>query len=339
MKLYFQAGRLTLLASMASLTLASSHVFAMDSLSDKQLAQTSGQDGITINMQNTNAAVSFDQARWIDRTGFTQAYGANTISATSAASMTLAFQTANPQNGILFLNSTGGAANNLMRLDIDTDGGTTKTLTGDGAFVNVALSLASDLKTIRLTPFSIYMAPTNAPTTSIISDSVLTRNADGTIGGLKAGTVQVISVDQGANINFMTGKPLKINVQLGNTPQGHMIQLGGSLQSINIPVLKLISNNSAVASSALSLGVSLTAADTVNGFRLGSMYGDIQSSGLVLGYDGTTDKLNVVLSGVTAGTAGASDPTVFNGLPNSSMGNIGATGLQVQNMKVGVKGM
>lgn len=305
--------------------------FALEALSDKQLSQLSGQDGITLTVANANSTISFDQARWIDRGGFTSTYGANTVTATGDGTVTLAFKTYNAQNGISFLKSDGTPASQMLSIVADTDGG----LNG-AAFLNLAVALSSDLKSIHVSPFSLYLSNVQ-PLTGMISGSILNRDANGVITTPKSGAVEIVSVDNGADVTFIDGKPLAINVQLGNTPQGHFMLLGGKLQSINIPVLKLVSNNTSTANSSLSMGVNVAATDQVNGFNLG-FYTDLKPTGVEVGYAGTTDKLNVGLTNITAGAAGQVS-SAFNSIPNGAMGNIGVTGLQVQNLKVNIQGL
>lgn len=75
------------------------------------------------------------------------------------------------------------------------------------------------------------------------------------------------------------------------------------------------------------------------GISMVGFYGDIVNSGLVLGKDGTTDKFNLTLSNVVAGTTGSQSATSFNNLKNASIGTIGLVGASVTNLKMTVKGL
>jgi len=67
------------------------------------------------------------------------------------------------------------------------------------------------------------------------------------------------------------------------------------------------------------------------------------TGGLVFGNVGTSDKFNLSLNNLMIGQAGSSSTVypsaTFNGLPNASIGSMGAIGTSVTNLKMKVSGM
>ena len=304
--------------------LALSHsAFALEQLNDQDLASQTGQDGITIKLGVS--AVSFDQLSLIDTDGI-----AATTSIGSAA-LAIAPTTSTGSVKVNFLNAGGTAVNNLLTATIDSDGSATPS----GAFANINLSF-SELKQVTIDPFAIYLAPTaNASRTIGSTGSVFTGTA------LRSGVSKLLQIGDASNkltIDFKD--PMAANIQLGNAPQGHLIQLSGSLQSINIPKIKIFSNNTIASDdNSISLDVNLKATNSASGISLNGFYMDVAPGGINFGKVGTTDQFDLTLNNVVAGKAGVSDPTIFNGLKNGSMGNFGVIGASVTNLKVNVKGM
>ena len=306
--------------------LALSHsAFALEQLNDQDLASQTGQDGITVKLGVS--AVTFDQLSLIDTDGI-----AATTSIGSAA-LAIAPTTSTGSVKVNFLNAGGTAVNNLLTATIDSDGGATPS----GAFANINLAF-SELKQITIDPFAIYLAPTvNASRTIGSTGSVFTGTA------LRSGVSKLLQIGDASNklsINFKDS--LGANIQLGGAPQGHLIQLSGSLQSINIPKIKIFSKNiigGTDTSSSLSLDAELKASNAATGISLSGFYMDVAPGGINFGKTGTTDKFDLTLDNVVAGKLGASEASSFNGLKNGSMGNFGLVGASVTNLKVNVKGM
>lgn len=300
--------------------LALSHgAFALEKMNDQDLASQTGQDGITIKLGVS--AVAFDQVSLIDTDGMT--------GATGSAALAVAPTNSASSIKINFLKAGGTAVNNLFTATIDSDGGGAS----NSALANINMAF-SELKTITIDPFAIYLAPTVGTARTI-------GNAGSVFDGseLRSGVFKLLQIGEGAEkftVDFKDA--LGVNVQLGNAPQGHMVQLSGSLQSINIPKIKIFSNNAAGATSSLSLNAELKASNA-SGISLDGFYIDVVPEGLNFGKTGTTDKFDLTLNNVVAGEMGVSDPNIFNGLKNGSMGNIGMVGASVTNLKVNVKGM
>jgi len=92
-------------------------------------------------------------------------------------------------------------------------------------------------------------------------------------------------------------------------------------------------------STGITFNLSLKATDTTNGFSLNNFYSGVEAGGFVFGNTGTSSKLDAGLSNVTLGTTGQSNATVFNGVQNGPIGNIGAVGASVKDLKVKISGM
>lgn len=298
---------------------------AMQIMDDQDLASQTGQDGITI--KTGVSAVSFDHVALIDTNGMT--------GATNSAALIIAPNTSGSSVKVNFLNGSGSAVNNLFTANIDADAGT------NNAVANINLAF-SDMRTIKVDPFSIYLAPTMNNTRTIGSVGSVFGSGTALITGVSK-LLQIGSGTEGLNINFKD--TLGVNLQLGNTPQNHMIKFSGSLQSVNIPKIKVFSNNTGNTTSSLNLDASFTATDT-SGFGLGKFYLDVAPGGLIFGADGTTSKFNAQIDNVVAGLSGAatasSDPIekqIFNNLNNGSMGNFGVVGASIKNLKVNVRGL
>ncbi|MBJ9986008.1 FilA [Acinetobacter sp. S40] len=290
-------------------------IMAMQPMDDQSLSATTGQDGINIGVGMSK--VQFNQISLIDTNGIANtSYG-------SRAGMTLASTTNTP----VTLNFSGANNSPTFNIVVDTDAGA-----NNKAFANLAISFANQITGLTLSPFSIYLVGTNSTSSISSSKSIFTGTS------LNSDIKELIRVGSSVNVNFISGNSPKMNIQLGNAPQGHMIQFGGAIGSIcsgGCPIT-LISDNSGAGA---SFTVALKANDTTNGFLLNNFYAGIESGGFVFGNTGTSSKLDASLSTVTLGTTGQSSSTVFNGIQNGPIGNIGAVGASVTDLKVKISGM
>lgn len=314
---------------------ATSPAMALQAMDDNALAEQTGQDGVTIGLDFPNSTISFNQAIITDTDGM--------AGATGSASLVIAPQTYSGTQGIRLFkdNSSNSLATAPIKIKIDSDGNAGKPV------LNAAISLPSDMQRLRINPFSIYLATGSSNIFTARKTDILPTNT------LRVGVTELFRLStEGIDVVFAPSNPLTINVQLGNAPQNHMFMItGGSILCVGSNAacmttpgavgsnpIELISGIGTTQSS-LKLGFSLKATDQVQGFRLNGFYADVVDSGLVFGKEGITDKFDAELTNVVAGLAGAQDPTVFNNLKNGSMGNFGAIGAQVTNLKVNVKGM
>ena len=309
-----------------SLLLYSPFSMAMQPLDDQVLSNTTGQDGINIGFGVSKVEVK--QASIIDNDGIS-----TSTDYKSRASLVLAGQTNTPVS----ISLVGANSNPSISAIIDTDGN------GGKPFANIGVSIAQNITGIKISPFSIYVA--SAASTS---DALNNKSIYATTGTLNADVKKILNIGSASN-NFEiafhnTNKP-GLNVQLGNVPQSHMLAFSGSIQSIcgtgsGCPI-SIVSD-----ATAASFDFQLKASDTTSGFRLNQFHAGVEKGGIVFGNYGatatdkiTSDKVDVSLNNVLLGTSGVSDTTVFNGIKNGSMGNIGAVGASVTNLKVRIAGL
>lgn len=298
----------------------SHNAIALEKMNDQDLASQTGQDGLTIKLGVS--AVSFKQLALIDTNGM--------AGATNSAALIVAPTTSTDIVKVNFANSSGAPLVNLVTATIDADGGAAAGAT----FANINLAF-SELKTIEVQPFAIYVAPTLSSTGAMGGTGSIFNGT-----ALRSGVSKLLEIGNNTEkltLNFKDS--LGVNIQPGNPQQGHLIKLSGSLQSINIPKVKLFSKNTTSAvDSSIGFDAQLTATNAT-GINMVGFYGDIVNSGLVLGKDGTTDKFNLTLSNIVAGTTGSQSATSFNNLKNASIGTIGLVGASVTNLKMTVKGL
>ncbi len=314
-----------------SLLLCSPFSMAMQPMDDQSLSDTTGQDGINIGVQATK--VQINQAALVDTNG------AASIGYGSKASVVVAGQTNTP----VTLTVNGASNTPVVGISIDTDGGGA---TGK-AFANISAAITRDITGIKISPFALYLAGDSSSPTMTNQGSIFTA-----AGAQKADVKKFLMVGSASNnfeIAFHSSNKPKLNIQLGNVPQSHMMMFSGAIQSIcgtgtGCPIT-LVSDTTTGPSGA-TFDFQLKATDSVNGFSLNKFHAGVESGGLVFGNYGATateknasDKVNVSLNNVIMGTAGQSSSTVFNGLANGSMGSFGAVGASVTNLKMKVSGM
>lgn len=331
------------LALAVGLLFSTANVWALEAMSDGAMAEQTGQDGITVALQYTNSTISFSEAIITDTNGM--------AGATGKASLVIAPQTFSSTQGIRFFkdisSTTLATAPINIKMDAEGNAGT--------PVLNAAISLPSDMQRIRINPFSIYLATG--------SDSIFNKrkvvagsvdiNTPGQFNEVRAGVTELLRVNgEGVDTVFKNGDPVTLNIQLGNTPQGHMFNftggsilcMGNNASCMSAPgtdgsnPIEIMSKNSS-GNSSLKLGFTLRATNQTTGFRLNGFYGDINSDGLTFGKAGSTDKLDLVLNNVIAGVKDAQDTNTFNNLKNGSMGNFGIVGATVSNLKMNVRGM
>lgn len=323
------------LALAVGLLFSTANAWALEAMDDGALAAQTGQDGITVALQYPDSTISFSEAIITDTNGMT--------GATGNASLVIAPETYSSTQGIRFFkdNSSTTLATAPINIKMDADGN------AGSPVLNAAISLPSDMQRIRINPFSIYLA---TGSNSIFS----TRKVDSaTSNTFRTGVTELLKVNgEGIDTIFKSGDPVTINIQLGNTPQGHMFQftggsilcMGNNASCMSAPgtdgsnPIEIMSKNSS-GNSSLKLGFTLRATNQTTGFRLNGFYGDVNSDGLTFGKAGVTDKVDLVLNNVVAGVSGVQDPNTFNNLKNGSMGNFGVVGATVSNLKMNVKGM
>lgn len=209
---------LTKLALISAMAMSSS-AFALESLDDSALSQTTGQDGITIKLdaQADGTIFGADNIVVHDNDGVgAAAYG---IATPAAGAIVLG---KNGATGTGF--SIKGVAGDAVVIKVDADANGTSPVLN----VNIGLPNALEINT-----GDIYVAKSNG------------INATGAQFANAAKILNNITVSLGG---------AQMNVQLGNAPQGAMIALGGSVAGgINIANLEL-QDNSTGAGGVIHLG-------------------------------------------------------------------------------------
>lgn len=309
-----------------SLLMFSPVIMAMQPLDDQNLSETTGQTGINIGI-NVNK-IQMDQVSIIDRDGLSALPTANDANAAS-----LVFAGSDPStvaNQSFNISFTGAQANkSVMNFVIDTDGGAGK------PFANIGIGFDSSVTGIKLSPFALYLASATASSSPTAMKSIFTGTSK------NAGVIKVLKMD-GLDINFASTKPI-INLQIGNAPQGHMFAFDGAIQSICGTdlgcTISLLSDDSDIGA---NFKFQFKGTDTVNGFSLKGFYAGVEPSGFVFGNSGDSSKFNLGINNVTMGTSGAVNSTnsgAFQNIQNGSMGNFGAIGTSVTDLKVKISGL
>jgi hypothetical protein len=305
-----------------SLLILSPVAMAMQPLDDQGLSQTTGQAGIDVGINISK--VQINQVSVIDRDGLgTSVNDANKASLVVAGktAATLADQSLN----VTFL---GASTTPTMKVMLDADGGT-----AGKPFANIGLSFGSNITGIKVSPIALYLAGASSSSGPAGYQSIFTGTSE------KSDVIKILKMDNGFDINFAAIKPT-MNLQLGNAPQGRMLAFGGAIQSIcgagTGCAIALLSDDSDIGA---NFNFQLTGTDKTNGFSLNGFYAGVESSGFVFGNTGESSKFDVGINQMIMGNSGTSTSTVFNGLQNGSMGNFGAIGTSVTDLKVKINGL
>ena len=334
-----------------ALLLFSPFASAMQPLDDQSLSGATAQDGLNIGVHVSK--IDFNQIAIIDTDGFTN----SSASLTSKAALVMA---ASPGGAsaigvdvVKTFNADGSidyGTSALFNAAIDTDAGTGT----NGAFANVALTLGSDVNGLRIRPFSVYLAPDrydanpeNHAISSLVGSTYTQHSIFSTGTTLKSPNIkELLRVSNNIDIKFIANNKPRMNIQLGSSPQGHMVMFGGAIDSVcgtgSGCNMMLVADYATAGDPSTAYGVGfdlqMTSTDA-NGFSLNGFYAGIESGGVVFGNTGTSDKFDLSLNNIMLGKAGASNANEFNGLKNGSMGNMGAIGTSVTNFKMRVSGM
>lgn len=300
---------------------SSTPVFALQVLDDDSLSATTGQDGISIGLGFDQ--IKFEQIALIDKDGVSnQILGRDYKSAGSS----VIAGTSNTPVNVKFV---GANSNPSLNMKIDTDAGV------DGkAFANMKVSFGNQISGIKLSPFAMYLS--NSGSTSSLNNpkSIYSSNV------LNAGVKKIIEVGSATNnfeISFNNTNRPQMNIQLGNVPQGQMIQFSGAIQAIcgtstGCPIAIISDDTSA------KFDFQMKANNVNSGFSLNGFYAGIEPTGFIFGNNGTSAKMNIELNNMMLGRDGASSANAFNGLANGSMGSFGAIGASVKDLKINISG-
>ena len=337
-----------------SLLLFTPMAMAMQPLDDKSLSAMTGQDGLTVSVNISK--IDFRQAAIIDNDGFSNP----DATLPGKAALVMATSPGGPANiGVDFVqtfNADGSIVHNpaqLLNMSIDSDAGEAA---NGGAFTNIALSFGNGVNGMRIRPFSVYLAPDAPGVISSLAGSTYTRGSvfnSGTTTLKSANIKELLRVSNNIDIKFVSNNKPTMNFQLGASPQGHMVMFGGAIDSIcgsgngcNMMLVSDYLTSGDVLTSPVGVGFDFQfTGHNGSPFSLDGFYAGVEgkssldNGGFVFGNAGESSKFDLKLNNVTLGNTGSSAIGTFNSLPNASIGNIGAIGASVTNLKVKVSGM
>ena len=337
-----------------ALLLFSPFASAMQPLDDQSLSGATAQDGLNIGVHVSK--IDFNQIAIIDTDGFTN----SSASLTSKAALVMA---ASPGGAsaigvdvVKTFNADGSidyGTSALFNAAIDTDAGT------NGAFANVALTLGSDVNGLRIRPFSVYLTPdqydprdsTKHAISTLVGSDYTQHSIFSTGTTLKSANIkELLRVSNNIDVKFITTNKPRMNIQLGASPQGHLVMLDGAIDSVCAPTTTQpngCSFNLVSGTTGAKFDLQMSGKDA-NGFSLNGFYAGIEAGAgsipgaVVFGNTGVSDKLNLNLNNIKMGDeipVGNLNSNIFNGLQNGSLGNIGAVGVSATNLKMRVSGM
>ncbi|ENU85542.1 MULTISPECIES: DUF6160 family protein [Acinetobacter] len=322
-----------------SLLLLSPFTMAMQPMDDQSLSLATGQDGLSITI---NTDLEFKQIAMIDKDGLSYTGHTDPDNYTNKAGLVVAGVAGTAAQNVKVSGLSAGSSTQLgLKAVIDTDRGTGL----NGAFANIALSF-DGVDGIRISPFSIYAAPSTALST-LIADVYTTNSMFGSGNIPKTNVKEILRSNSNIDIAFDPNNKPNFNIQLGAAPQNRMVLFGGGINSIcgagtgcNMILVSdyATAGDASTAPVGASFDLQLTGHEG-NAFALNGFYAGIENTGLVFGNTGESSKFDLKLNNVTLGTAGQSATGTFHALPNASIGNVGITGASVTNLRVNVGGM
>lgn len=337
-----------------SLLLFTPMAMAMQPLDDQSLSGATAQDGLNIGVHVSK--IDFNQIAIIDTDGFTNSSSSLTSKAALVMAASPGGASAIGVDVVKTFNADGSidyGTSALFNAAIDTDAGT------NSAFANVALTLGSDVNGLRIRPFSVYLTPdqydprdsTKHAISTLVGSDYTQHSIFSTGTTLKSANIkELLRVSNNIDVKFITTNKPRMNIQLGASPQGHLVMLDGAIDSVCAPTTTQpngCSFNLVSETTGLKFDLQMSGKDA-NGFSLNGFYAGIEAGAgsipgaVVFGNTGTSDKLNLSLNNIKMGDeipVENLNSNIFNGLQNGSLGNIGAVGVSATNLKMRVSGM
>ena len=337
-----------------SLLLFTPMAMAMQPLDDQSLSGATAQDGLNIGVHVSK--IDFNQIAIIDTDGFTNSSSSLTSKAALVMAASPGGASAIGVDVVKTFNADGSidyGTSALFNAAIDTDAGT------NSAFANVALTLGSDVNGLRIRPFSVYLTPdqydpgdsTKHAISTLVGSTYTQHSIFSTGTTLKSSNIkELLRVSNNIDVKFVANNKPRMNIQLGASPQGHLVMLDGAIDSVCAPTTTQpngCSFNLVSETTGLKFDLQMSGKDA-NGFSLNGFYAGIEAGAgsipgaVVFGNTGTSDKLNLSLNNIKMGDeipVENLNSNIFNGLQNGSLGNIGAVGVSATNLKMRVSGM
>ncbi len=309
--------------ALVSAVAVSGSAMAMESMDDSALSSTTGQDGISIGLGISKIAIESMYIHDKDGLATTATFGGTNLGGkanSGAITITKTGTGANADAGLVITGSgnvtaggttvatTGGstlASGHFADLIIDTDGGTASS-TANNSFLNIGAEVSG----LQIDIGAIGVADSNVVAT------------DGTTRGI-VGTPNTIL----SGLSLTTGTT-KANIQLGNSPQGAMIKLNGSMTGgLKISNLGIVDNG---GKGQITIGRIIVSDATSANLTLDATVA-VKPQGLEITAGATPTSMyigDISLSDADYNTGGAMTATTFT-TAGSSIGDI-----EVNNMKV-----
>lgn len=235
--------KVTTIITTVCLIMANGSAFALQALSDESLSDTTGQDGLTITLQNyaPNARII-----WTDTNGINSTDGLNPIDFGLTGTPT--------PGSVVFGNGTTAGnfrvSNGTTFIRIDADGG------NNAATLNIGVDLPDDL---TINTGEVYVAGKDSNNV-LINQTKIMKDMKVELGGLN------------------------LNIQLGNSPQGDLISIFGTitngLKISNIGLIGAISagNEYGIGIDEMTIRDNMSGSDlTINGVGI-----NVTDAGLVI---------------------------------------------------------
>ena len=285
--------------ALVSAVAVSSNAMAMQAMDDAALSATTGQDGISIGIGISKvdiAKVHVFDGDGLAAAGAAGAPGFGGTATTGAITLNNVVVTANTASLL--------ASHNLADVTIDTDGG------AGSPFLNVAAAVSG---------------------LNIDLGKIEVNDATGTAGAYQVGTgsAEILS-----GLSLKTGK-MNAVIQLGNTPQGAMIKLAGSMTG-GLEIKDLAIKDASTGGGGYIVLGGIKIKDTVgNDLALDADVAVTKQGLAITAMKGSTDIYitKVVLGGGTGFVpkSGAVAATPGTGVGSGSIGDVAISGMKVFN--------
>lgn len=269
---------LFMLSGLLSTVFFVSPVFAMQALNDDMLSHATGQDGITLTMENSGTSA---RVIWTDNDGWSGL-------AQTAGSVVFGDGTA-----VSNFRISGGKT----VITMDADGN------GTNAFLNINIDLPDNLK---VNTGNIYVAGKDS--TGIINQTKILGDTEIELSGLN------------------------INAQLGNAPQGNLLNFSGVINSgIRVNNFSLVDGSTSSLGNEYGIGIGQITIRDHGGsnLTLDNIGVSVTSNGLLIDTSHATNKVDFLLSDVRVGSLSGSAPAI---------GGISVLGVDMNSLSMTISG-
>ncbi len=253
-------------------------VFAMQALNDETLSDTTGQDGITLTLDNSGTS---GKVIWTDNDGWSG------LSQTAGA---VIFGDGTPSTNFRI---SGGKT----VITMDADGN------GSNAFLNINIDMPDNLK---INTGNIYVAGKDS--TGVINQKKILGDTEIELSGLN------------------------LNAQLGNAPQGNLLNFSGVINNgIRLNNFTLIDGSTSSTGNDYGIAVDqiVLRDHGANDLTLDNIGISVTSNGLLIDTSRTNNKVDFLLSNVRVGG-------LSNGTP--AIGGISVLGVNLNTLSMTISG-